>query len=533
MDLQSPGNSYLQMLAALPDSVIEAVLVRDLTCASLRALLEAARAADHPPLSPAEQAALDAATEAAAQRQCLKHPASLVLRPRSASSAGGGAKHRTESALDVLEFLERLDCCVVQEATTGESTIDPRAQVWSTGRNDAGQGARRGGDVNSLLRTMPLFQFAEPSFGSVPRPTPVAGPAQPSPLLQDTTTTDDAVVAIAAGERHSAALTANGVLLLSGANDNGQLGLGDLVTRNGWVPLNDSNVGNRVAMVACGGRHTVVLTGDGRVLTCGANEHGQLGLDEHASKYSYDMLGVLEQPRRVERFMAVTGIDTLESRWQGGIVQIAAGAAHSVVLLADGRVYCAGDNSRGQLGLHAEVRAQRGFAILDCYGHKVIRIGCGVATTMFLTRDNMVLVTGKRATGLCVIGGLGSSMVTHLTVGDGFALARTNKSDIVVSKCRKRFELAEELRNVYPTGVSAGLGHYALVTEEGGAMACGYNAYGQVGAGEMGLTIEGGLDARMIRPHRVALTPVAIPEGFRARSVAAGAFHTLYLLSPR
>jgi alpha-tubulin suppressor-like RCC1 family protein len=214
------------------------------------------------------------------------------------------------------------------------------------------------------------------------------------------------------------------------------------------------------------------------------------------------------------------------------VVQVAAGTAHSVALLADGRVFAAGDNSRGQLGVREGGGRADGFVRVDCYGHRVQRVGCGADTTMFLTVDNMVLVTGKRLAGLSVIGGLGSSRVTHLSVGASLAVARTAASDAVVSRCRKRFEVTEDLTRVFSRSVSAGVGHYALVTEDGGAMASGLNAFGQVAAGQMGLTAQGGADARVFRPHYVPLSRVEVPDGYRALSVAAGNFHTLYLLAP-
>lgn len=150
---------------------------------------------------------------------------------------------------------------------------------------------------------------------------------------------------------------------------------------------------------------------------------------------------------------------------------------------------------------------------------------------MLLTADNMVLVTGKRQCGLSVIGGLGLSRVTHLSVGEGFAIASTDERAVAVSVHRKRFYVTDELMAVDAACVSAGISHYAIATENGGALAGGANAFGQVAAGEMGLTIEGGQNARVIRPHRVLLSPVHVPSGHRVLQVAAGSFHTLFLLA--
>lgn len=152
---------------------------------------------------------------------------------------------------------------------------------------------------------------------------------------------------------------------------------------------------------------------------------------------------------------------------------------------------------------------------------------------MMLTTDNMVLVSGKRKCGWSVIGGLGVSRVTHLSVGERFAIARTAQGDVAVSLHRKRFCVTEELRAVRARCVSAGTSHYSIVTEGGRVLAAGGNAFGQVGSDPnfpMGLTIQGGHNARIIRPYRVPLSNLHIPHGYRALQVAAGAFHTMFLL---
>lgn len=319
------------------------------------------------------------------------------------------------------------------------------------------------------------------------------------------------VLLVAAGANHSACVTVCGRLQVVGENRRGQLGLGDCMGRKAWTMV--GGIAGRVCQVACGGMHTVVLNGEGGVLVSGANDHGQLGT---------------QGGRGVGGVVHFCAVRVFES----DVMMVAAGSAHTVLLTADGRVFGAGSNSNGQLG-----GKQGGgcgvFTPVGCFGRKVVRVACGGDTTMMLTTDNMVLVTGKRQCGLSVIGGLGSSRVTHLSVGDGFAIARTTESDVAVSVHRKRFYVAEEMRGVQARCVSAGISHYVIVTEKGGVLAGGGNAFGQVGSDPhfpMGLTIEGGQNARIVRPYRVPLSSVRIPQGYRALQVAAGAFHTLFLL---
>lgn len=510
-------------LLNLPCDALHSILVR-LPSHSLLAFLHAVEQFASAEYFPAVAKSVRDAAEA----QVKQHPVGELLcrdgHTYSRCSEQSGTKHVPGASAELcqsvawasLAFLEKLDRSKNDVQISSQSSVAHLKSgcVWSSGRNEAGQGAREStGDVNGLERTLPL----------------------PGVVVAD----GDFIVSVAAGGRHSAALTASGLLLMSGANDSGQLGSGDYVCRNGWTPVNNpSNL--RIAMVACGARHSISLSGDGRVFACGANDHGQLGISCYSGDRNIETCvvgGIQDQHRgglcalsKVNSIVEVQGIDLQDSTWLGGVSQISAGTAHSIALLSDGRVYAAGDNNQGQLGISPSVKSVSRFVQVETFGHRIQRVACGADTTMLLTQDNMVLVSGKRSTGLCVIGGLGSSQITHLSIGARFAIARTRENDVVFSRCRKRFELLSELEDVPAKDVSSGIGHYVLVTEDGGIMASGRNAFGQVGAGPMGLTIQGGQDARIVRAHRVPLTQVAVPHGYRAVQVAAGEFHTLYLL---
>ena len=92
---------------------------------------------------------------------------------------------------------------------------------------------------------------------------------------------DEAVVEVAAGGFHSAALTADGRVYVWGWGEQGQLGLdaeqlGGL--RGTWHPqLVRDLEGERVVHVACGPLQTFLITESGRLLSAGFNEHYQLG----------------------------------------------------------------------------------------------------------------------------------------------------------------------------------------------------------------------------------------------------------------
>ena len=87
--------------------------------------------------------------------------------------------------------------------------------------------------------------------------------------------------------------------------------------------------GAKAAQVALGERHTVILTDDGEVLTCGVGEYGRQG-----TGHTSDAL-------------VPTSVESLDN---DDIVQIAAGHDHSLALNSKGEIYSWGRNQSGQLG---------------------------------------------------------------------------------------------------------------------------------------------------------------------------------------
>ncbi len=94
------------------------------------------------------------------------------------------------------------------------------------------------------------------------------------------------VVKLAAGHDFSLALCANGTVYAWGNNDTGQLGLGDTETRNQIltptrIPALD---GAGIVEVAAGFAHCAAVSATGAVYLWGANEMGQLGLGDRKGR---------------------------------------------------------------------------------------------------------------------------------------------------------------------------------------------------------------------------------------------------------
>lgn len=148
------------------------------------------------------------------------------------------------------------------------------------------------------------------------------------------------VIQIAAGARHTCALTAAGGVRCWGDGSFGRLGyadchdVGDTPAR---LPstMGDVDVGGEVRAIAAGGDFTCALLASGGVRCWGYGGDGALG---YASRTQVG--GTLDSSPASAGDVDVGGRAT----------SIAAGAAHACALLEDGGVVCWGLGSSGQLG---------------------------------------------------------------------------------------------------------------------------------------------------------------------------------------
>ncbi|XP_053175684.1 secretion-regulating guanine nucleotide exchange factor [Scomber japonicus] len=209
---------------------------------------------------------------------------------------------------------------------------------------------------------------------------------QSVPRLSDTAALPHRTVRyVGGGGGHSVVVTENKEVFVCGQNNKGQLGLGhtaDLSTLQLCPGLKQ-----RVTNVACGWDFTLLLTDCGKLLACGSNAFGQLGVGQTLT-HSADPLVIesLKEPvvsvaAGLRHSLAVTDAGCVY-QWGTGLLShakralsphpvpshlsskipslvpgldqktshiVTAGSTHCVCLTADGDLFLWGSNKHGQL----------------------------------------------------------------------------------------------------------------------------------------------------------------------------------------
>ena len=145
-------------------------------------------------------------------------------------------------------------------------------------------------------------------------------------FTQNTTNTND-VKSVCCGGNHTFILKNDGTLWGSGANNYGQLGLGDTTNRNTFTQVNTN--ANNVKSVYCGRNHTLMLKNDGTLWGCGDNSYGQLGLGNTANRKTFTQI--------------TTNTDDIKS--------VYCCRYYNIILKNDNTLWSCGCNAEGQLGL--------------------------------------------------------------------------------------------------------------------------------------------------------------------------------------
>src|SRR3990167_7308795 len=291
----------------------------------------------------------------------------------------------------------------------------------------------------------------------------------------------NAPFSISCGSYHSLFLDPRGGIWSCGLNRHGQLGFGDIISRNQpqknvhnnnlpefecisaggynsgfldtegnvWVcgfffwdliddeqqthtlrstfPTKIPNLPS-IKQVSCGGKiHAIFLDTAGCVWSCGNNQFGQLGVGEQITA---------KPPHKIQNLPEIQFITS--------------GGYCSFFLDIFGRVWSCGGNQCGQLGLGDVITRFTPFMISNL--PEIQYISCFRNHSLFLDRKGSVWVCGNNEYG-----------------------------QLGLSDNKNRFQPCKNLYLSEIEFISAGEYHSLFLDAEGGVWSCGYNEYGQLG----------------------------------------------------
>eukprot|EP01084_Bolivina_argentea_P302745 522609_1 len=239
---------------------------------------------------------------------------------------------------------------------------------------------------------------------------------------------DEKIIDIKSGSKHKLFLTSKGHVYGIGVNDSGQLGLGEHIKRVSTptlVPIDDE-----IQSIACGKLHSLFLNKNGKLLICGFNYSGQLGItNEQAAEYNDDdessnsnmyssdtnnsdsdsdsdsncesFLNYLTQCPCVFKPTYNKYFDDLNIRFKN----INCGSHHSLCITTNGECFTFGENGFGNLGngrinewgtgdrIPYKIQLNKKFK--ECL--------CGTNYNILLTTNNEIVVFGANTKNQCSI----------------------------------------------------------------------------------------------------------------------------------
>lgn len=342
-----------------------------------------------------------------------------------------------------------------------------------------------------------------------------------------------AVTAMAAGRRHTCALTSAGSVKCWGFNTWGQLGDGSSTSR--LTPVDVLGLASGISAITAGDMYTCALTGAGGAKCWGDNVEGQLGDGSSAVRLTaVDVIGLASGTRAItagyRHACALTSAGGMKcwgsnaygqlgdgsttstpsavnvSGLTSDISAITAGFGHTCALTNGGAVTCWGSNSDNQLGDGSNNGKRLTAVDVKGLGSGVSQIAAGAMHNCALASGGAVkcwganiygqLGDGSTAGGLTpvVVGGLVGGVST-MAAGDMYTCVLTSASGV---KCWGENSLGQlgdgsAVQRSTPvdvsgltSGVTAIAGGWATTcaVTSGGAVKCwGNNDWGQLGDG--------------------------------------------------
>jgi uncharacterized repeat protein (TIGR02543 family) len=250
------------------------------------------------------------------------------------------------------------------------------------------------------------------------------------------------------GNKHAATLTIDGRILTWGVNDSGQLGDGTTVSKNYLIDITQQfqlTDEEKITQISLGSEFSAVLTSKNRLLLWGDNFDGQLGDGTTTDSYI---------PLEINNQFGLIGEET--------IIKIDLGLYHCSALTSNDRIFTWGYNFYGQLGDGTVENKNIPTDITSSFSfnenEKIKDISLGAYYSVALTTDGRIFTWGHNVYG---------------QLGDGTNIKQETPVDITSS-----FVLSE---NEEITQISVNGYVSSAITSNGRVFTWGWNIFGQLG----------------------------------------------------
>mmetsp|Transcript_30680 Transcript_30680/g.80173 ORF Transcript_30680/g.80173 Transcript_30680/m.80173 type:complete len:731 (-) Transcript_30680:486-2678(-) len=312
-----------------------------------------------------------------------------------------------------------------------------------------------------------VYTFGRGNFGQLGHGIQTSGSQQTPTLVEGLPS--KAVVQIACGWHHMAALTKTQEVWTWGSGEYGRLGHGD-ESRQVAPKMVEALHSKPVIAVACGGFHTCAITEAGTLYTWGGGYFGQLGHGDENDR---------KTPTVVSRFRDVA------------VHQVSCGTHHTLALSDNGDVWSWGSGEYGKLGHGDETKHTSPKLVEPLRGKGIVYVACGGF------HSGAVTDTG----GIFMWGG-----------GDKGQLGLGEESNVALPT------LVDGLRGRHIVSLSLGMHHSMGVSDRGEVFSWGSGEYGRLGHGDD-------------QNSPSALPISSLGGGKNVVAAAAGGFHSLALVS--
>ena len=238
-----------------------------------------------------------------------------------------------------------------------------------------------------------------------------------------------------------------------GNNAYGQLGIGNTICYK--IPQKIQNF-LPVQTISCGSNHTMFLTKDENLWSCGANENGQLCLGNQeivntagSSLFKKQILGETNK-----------WISKPTKTSFSNIAQICAGNNHSLFQNKKREIYACGYNENGELGLGHNKSPQIEVILIPNQRPNIKQFCCGSYHSLFLDSEGNVFYAGKNS-------------------------PQVNSSLLGTPEGIKQNESLQQIPNSPPIQTISCVGSSSYLLDfEGYVWSFGDNKYGQLGHGD-------------------------------------------------